>query len=238
VKLASVTSIAGGVTTIYADGAGSEVDLSSLATFAAGGAFGSFIDASDGGTVKLRAGGTTSLTDVHVALSPTGTVSVGTLELKSSDVNSSDGRLISILGDTGTLHGSVLNTSGRIKPEHTINIVGNFSQGAGGAMDMLIFNTLNDTLNVSGTATLDGTLNVIGPIDYMPTFGDTFVLLTATSVSGDFATINLPTLGGGLYVDVDVTSTQVIAQVVPEPASLATLALGACLFLRARRARV
>ena len=234
VKLASVTNISGGVTVIAAEGAGSEVDLSSLANFTAGGSLGSSIRA-DGGTVKLRAGGTTSLTDVQVALSTTGTVSVGTLELKSTDVNSDDGRLVSYLADTGTLSGSVLNTSGRIKPEHTINITGDFTQGAGGVMDMVIFNTLNDTLNVGGAATLGGTLNVIAPTDYVPAQGDTFVLLTATSVTGDFATLNLPTLDGGLYVEVDVMPRQVIAQVVPEPTALAALSLGGCLLLRTRR---
>lgn len=235
VKLASVTSIASDATHVNAFGAGAEVDLSSLANFTGGP--NSYVVADSGGTVKLRANGITSVTDVAVFLRPNGTISVGTLELKSTDVNGGDARTFSGLADAGTLYGSLLNTSGRIKPEHTINITGDFTQGAGGVMDMVIFNTLNDTLNVSGTATLGGTLNVIAPSDYVPAYGDTFVLLTAMSVGGEFDSLDLPTLGGGLYVEVDVTATQVIAQVVPEPAALGLIWGTATLLLRRARKR-
>jgi hypothetical protein len=54
-----------------------------------------------------------------------------------------------------------------------------------------------DALQVSGLATLGGTLNVfLGP-GYTPSPGDVFAVLTYGSRSGTFATINLPSLPRG-----------------------------------------
>ncbi len=48
-----------------------------------------------------------------------------------------------------------------------------------------------DKINITGTATLSGTLNVT--VGYTPTNGDMVSFLEATSISGVFSTINLPT---------------------------------------------
>jgi hypothetical protein len=76
-----------------------------------------------------------------------------------------------------------------------------------------------DQLHVSGPLSLGGTLDVV-PIDlgggvFQPGEGDTFDILTTTGgVTGDFATINLPELTGGLYWDVLRGATSLTLQVL------------------------
>ena len=54
-----------------------------------------------------------------------------------------------------------------------------------------------DVVNVTGTATLGGVLNVTLFNNYQPTFGtQTYTILTATNRAGTFVTVNLPNLSG------------------------------------------
>ena len=123
------------------------------------------------------------------------------------------------LSGDGTVAANVNNIAGRVNPggvgtAGTINIVavpfgvtGNYTQGASGVLNIDIGGLTAggefDQLNVSGTASLDGTLNV-GLINFAPAAGDSFRFLTFNSLSGNFATQNLPSLGGGLQFSVVV----------------------------------
>jgi hypothetical protein len=49
-----------------------------------------------------------------------------------------------------------------------------------------------DVVDVTGTATLDGTVNVLFPGAYQGALGDSFPILTASAVSGSFATVASP----------------------------------------------
>jgi T5SS/PEP-CTERM-associated repeat protein len=70
-------------------------------------------------------------------------------------------------------------------------------------------------VEVGGSATLAGTLDVKLASGFAPTLGDSFRLLTASAgLSGTFATTTLPTLGGGLAWDVDYTSNALTLSVV------------------------
>jgi hypothetical protein len=74
-------------------------------------------------------------------------------------------------------------------------ITGNYTQTSTGVLNLEAAGSSDyDQLQVSGAATLAGTLN-LGLIDsFVPVQGDTFVLLTVASSSGSFGTVNLPEL--------------------------------------------
>ncbi len=59
-----------------------------------------------------------------------------------------------------------------------------------------------DLLQVTGSATLDGVLNVSLPNGYYPTGGETLAVIDASVLSGAFATENLPVARGGVSFDV------------------------------------
>src|SRR5207249_4586199 len=66
-----------------------------------------------------------------------------------------------------------------------------------------------DQVNVSGTASLGGTLNVSLINGFGPSVPQTFSILAAPSVTGSFATTNLPSLDGVPAFSVQTTSTNV-----------------------------
>jgi hypothetical protein len=72
-------------------------------------------------------------------------------------------------------------------------------------------------VEVGGSATLAGTLDVKLASGFAPTVGDSFRLMTATAgITGTFATTTLPTLGGGLSWDVDYSATALTLSVVTD----------------------
>ena len=84
------------------------------------------------------------------------------------------------------------------------NITGTVTIGAAGAVDIELGGTTPgvgasnyDQLNITGSATLAGTLNVSLTGGFTPAIGNTFTIMTFASHTGTFATTNLPALGGG-----------------------------------------
>jgi uncharacterized protein with beta-barrel porin domain len=89
-------------------------------------------------------------------------------------------------------------------------ITGNFVQGTGGTLAIELDGSgMSDRLDISGSATLAGTLNIIlTDADFEYDTPHTF--LTAGSVSGAFATINRPDLGSLVSTDVSVGTASTI----------------------------
>ena len=54
----------------------------------------------------------------------------------------------------------------------------------------------HDRINVTGTATIGGTLNITLHGGFTPTAGETYTILQADAISGTYATINYPTVSG------------------------------------------
>ncbi|MBN2561979.1 MAG: hypothetical protein JXQ75_13725 [Phycisphaerae bacterium] len=111
----------------------------------------------------------------------------------------------SLTGD-GVVSGDVDNASGTVSPGNTVGKLeiddwlsasaSDYVQGATGTLFIELAGTTQDTeydrLHVTGTATLDGELHV-EPIDgYLPQVGDRFTILTANTVTGQFATVTGP----------------------------------------------
>lgn len=131
-----------------------------------------------------------------VHLTPDTQLNLGsTLSLGSGDV----------LSGTGTLLGDVVN-NGLVSPGNSPGItnVVNFTQGPNGTTLIEIGGTAGagvnpngwDQINASGTATLDGTIQLAFYNGFVPNLGDSFQIFTWGSVTGEFAnwlgTANIP----------------------------------------------
>jgi hypothetical protein len=103
-----------------------------------------------------------------------------------------------VLAGTGVINGNVLNNAevdvGQPGSPGILTIVGDYTQTGGG--DLVIeIGGLNpgtdfDQLNVTGQATLDGTLTVNLINGFQPASGDGFTIMTFSSGSGAFANLN------------------------------------------------
>jgi hypothetical protein len=103
-----------------------------------------------------------------------------------------------VLGGTGTVDGNVLNNAevavGQPGCPGVLTINGDFTATSGGVLVVEV-GSLNagtdfDQLNVTGQATLDGTLTVNLTGGFVPNPGDSFQVLTFGSGTGVFATLN------------------------------------------------
>ncbi len=101
------------------------------------------------------------------------------------------------LGGTGTIFGDVINF-GNVSPGNspgTMTIVGNFSQTSQGTLTLEIASpTIFDQLNVSGIATLGGTLAVQN-LGTSLSFGKQYPFLQASTLSSAFDRITMPDPG-------------------------------------------
>lgn len=109
-----------------------------------------------------------------------------------------------LLGGTGTVVGNIIS-SGNVGPGNspgTLSITGNYTQSASGTFTAeiggLLAGTQYDVLNVSGTAFLDGLLNVslydLGSGLFAPQAGNTFDILTADLIQGSFSSLSFAAL--------------------------------------------
>lgn len=124
------------------------------------------------------------------------------------------GRLVARKG----LPGSVEIERGRLYAGGSI--AGDLAAGARGATEI----QLGNPLQVTGTATLDGTLRLFNPASGYEV-GDTEVLLTAKTVEGEFAEV---AFGSGFFwsATVDYSDTQVVAELVRASAQGAAVKAG------------
>ncbi|NOU13560.1 MAG: autotransporter outer membrane beta-barrel domain-containing protein [Methylococcaceae bacterium] len=72
----------------------------------------------------------------------------------------------------------------------------------------------SDRLTVNGNVSLSGTLNVILANGFSPQAGDSFDILTATSVITEFTTVNLPELPSNLNWDLQYLGNRVVLSVI------------------------
>ncbi len=120
------------------------------------------------------------------------------------------------ISGNGTIVGALDNSSGTISPGFSpgsLTIQGNYAQSAVGNLEIEIGGTTPgangyDLLSVTGTASLGGklTVNGVGGNSFMPSVGQTFDILTATSgVSGMFANNSGGWVAGGSLVHYSTT---------------------------------
>ena len=108
-----------------------------------------------------------------------------------------------------TFTGNLINNGGVLSPgsissQSTTQIIGDYTQNLDGIFDVdfLYFN--HDSLDVSGTAHLGGTLDVDLLSEFNLFFpGDSFNILTAETIVGEFDLLSLALLDGGFSWDVN-----------------------------------
>ena len=215
-------------------------DVQTDADFAYAGSSGStFINS---GTLRKSGDGVT-LFGTNVAFVNHGVVEVlaGTFQLPNNFDNPGV-----ITGD-GIVKTNTLTNSGTLKPGDgvgTLTLESNLVEAAGGIIEIEVGGTDDhDVLAVTGNATLGGTLAVRRAGGFMPTVGDSFIVMTFASRLGGSTFLGDPTvLGWGNGVDFDVIygEDKVTLEVtaVPEPGTVALMAGGLAVLgcsLRRRR---
>jgi hypothetical protein len=82
-------------------------------------------------------------------------------------------------------------------------VTGNYSQSSSGVLNLEAESaTSYDQLEITGSATLAGTLTLSTLWSYAPGEGDELTLLSFASCSGSFGTVNLPELDPEYFWDV------------------------------------
>ncbi len=124
-----------------------------------------------------------------------GTVAaLGGLSVRLQGILRGDSQIIGNVSNIGSVDpGASISSIG------TLSIDGNYNQGATGNLRIEMASTASvDKLAITGSAALAGTLDIDETIDFLPSAGDNYDILDAASVTGAFATIDLPTLPAGL----------------------------------------
>lgn len=226
----------------------------------------------DGGWLSMNSNDRASITD-NSSLTNNGfiTQSSGTIEIESGSTLDGTGTTVvsggafhvnglavqsgvTITGGTllgsGVVRSAVNNTGGTVGPGNspgTLTVDGNYTQGPAGTLAMEIDSLLAfDVLDISGSATLDGILDLTVDAGYAATAqdGDTFTIIEWDSFSGAFATVNGLNFATDKFFTLDygtngltltVNAEQVAA--VPEPGMIALFGLGLAGIAFSRRRR-
>jgi hypothetical protein len=165
------------------------------------------------GTVDVQGGTSLSISSVYTQTA--GSTSVNGTLADSNGVNIQGGAL----SGAGTINGNMAN-AGQVNPGNspgTLTISGNYTQSPTGVLNIELGGTPAgqfDLVQVSGTAILDGTLNVILVGGFVPSTGNSFTIMTFASQTGDFATKNGLNLGGGKVLSAVYSSTALTLQLV------------------------
>jgi hypothetical protein len=128
----------------------------------------------------------------------------------------------SLLGNGGTIAAHV-SSSGTLIPADSLTttgklkITGAYTQTGAGALDANIAGASSgqfNVLNITGTADLNGTLNIKLLDNFVPLIGATFEILTARRVSGVFAKVNGTVINSSEHFTVTYNSDNVTLTVV------------------------
>jgi hypothetical protein len=186
----------GGLLNIQAD---QTINVTNLATVEADGTLAVFGGFSSGGLTNL---GTAIFIDTTIG----GTVNTpaGSTVTIVGNVNFTD----AVSGAGGFFGPGTANFNGGYTPGDSPALVafeGSASFGASNTLfmeiDGLTPGTEFDVLDIAGTMTAGGTLDVLLINAFTPSIGDSFDILDFGSITGNFSAVNLPTLGGGLDWD-------------------------------------
>jgi RHS repeat-associated protein len=133
-------------------------------------------------------------------LSSSYTQTKGSTNLAAGTLGSSPSNSVTIqsgaLSGPGTINASLVNDGAMDlgTSPGTVTVAGNYTQGANASLSVKLGGTTAgsqyDQVNVTGSAGLNGALNISLVNGFGPTAGQTFQTLTFASRSGNFATIN------------------------------------------------
>ncbi len=128
---------------------------------------------------------------------------------------------------SGATTANIVNTGGIVRPGNTpglLSITGSYSQSDAGVLEIelagLVPGSEHDALEITGSATLGGTLDVRLIDGFVPQAGDSFVILTAGLVSGQFSDVIVSGAPPRLDLSVTYDSGSVVLEFVqqqPDP---------------------
>ena len=165
---------------------------------------------SDSILVTNRISGTGSLTQAG-----TGTLTLTNVNSYSGGTWVSDGGTLTVRNSNALGTGGLNIIDGTLKVNQlVINVGGNYTQAADGTVEITIGGTNTTSgstnsfgqLNITGTASLDGTVHVVQANSFLPQRNDTFVLLVASNgVTGTFSAFTNDIATSSLLLDPKLT---------------------------------
>jgi len=173
------------------------------------------------GTLKVGAGGSFKVSPptptVGNYTQSGGTTTVdGTFNVPSVTINA--GSLLGKGSLTGSVTSSGLVTPGDSATKPGILAPNSYTQKSTGSLNIDIGGTTVGTqygqLAVTNGASLNGTLNIKLVNGFVPAIGNTFTVLTASAVSGTFATVNGLSINSGEHFDPPVYNTNSVTLTV------------------------
>jgi RHS repeat-associated protein len=104
-----------------------------------------------------------------------------------------------IVRGNGTILANVVSRAATLAPDGELNITGNYVQASDGKLNIKVGGTTPgttyDVLNISGSASLDGTLNITLVDGFVPQVIQTFDLITFGSHTAEFDSVQNPSAG-------------------------------------------
>jgi outer membrane autotransporter protein len=151
---------------------------------------------SGNGTLAFLGAGTVTMTGNSAGFAGSTTVSSGDLAVGSSSAATLGGSVSVTTGGTvsghGTIGGSLTNTSGTVAPGGsvgTLTVNGDYTQGPTGALAVQLTPAAASKLAVTGTVSLQGSLDILsGPNGYVP-FSQYVILTSGGGITGTFQTV-------------------------------------------------
>jgi hypothetical protein len=135
------------------------------------------------------------------------------LSLSTSGTLLNSGNLIASAGALSVSVAGLSNTGGiTVGPGTTFNVSGNFIQSAAGSLSVVLGGStasLYGSIAVSGSATLNGTLNVAEANSFTPSTGNVFTVLTYGSATGSFSNYTGLSLPNSTALQPAINSTNV-----------------------------
>jgi Secretion system C-terminal sorting domain len=129
-----------------------------------------------------------------------------------------------VINGTGKVYGNLIN-SGTLAPGNSpgkFTVTGNYT-ATNTAVHNIEIGAINlfDTLSIeqdvsfaSGTAVINGTLNVSLLNGYIPSIGESYKIITYTAGSGNFSAINFPVLPPGMVWSVSYNATNITLNII------------------------
>jgi hypothetical protein len=132
--------------------------------------------------------------------------------------------------DYGVVDAATITPGDSATKTGKLQVVGTYAQNAGGALNVtvggLTAGTQFDQLNVTSTASLNGTLNISLAQGYTPAVGNTYDILNATSISGGFSTITGMAINSSEHFTVTtVNGDEIVLTVVSGAATASSVSL-------------
>jgi autotransporter-associated beta strand protein len=165
----------------------------------------------DGGSLTKIGTGTLTLSAVNTYTGAT-TINAGKLEMDGSTMSAVAVNNGGTLSGSGVTRDVTVNTGGTVAPggAQTLHINGNYAQNAGGVLKIDVIGTDPDAssrLDITGNATLNGTLEIRFQNGLLPTNGQIIKIFSLTgALSDSFAQIIFPDLRAGFQFQPEFVS--------------------------------